>query len=173
MFLSASVENTPKLSNLFLFSVNAGGHPLCLQSLHFSIQLPTQIPSDTWKAAGSSAQPKPLFSYRYLFIATNSGCLAASHHLLHVKDLTTKTDKTKSGKKEYCPCFSGRNYCPDSLINASEVVWGVCSELWTAVRVRASPLSFLHSWDSHGVDVTELCTNSVTSLWTEKLLKAL
>lgn len=60
MFLSASVENIPDLSSLFISSVNAKGHPLCLQSICFSIPLLIWMHGDKWKAAGSIARPKAM-----------------------------------------------------------------------------------------------------------------
>lgn len=60
MFLSASVENIPDLSSLFISSVNAKGHPLCPQSICFSIPLLIWMHGDKWKAAGNVAGPKAM-----------------------------------------------------------------------------------------------------------------
>lgn len=44
MFLSASVENTPKLSSPFLFSVSAEGHPLCFKAFISASHHPPECP---------------------------------------------------------------------------------------------------------------------------------
>lgn len=60
MFLSVSVENIPDLSSLFIPSFNAKGHPLCLQSICFSIPLLIWMHGDKWKTAGSIAGLKAM-----------------------------------------------------------------------------------------------------------------
>lgn len=134
MFLSASVENTPKLSNLFLFSVNVEGHPLCLQSCISAFNYPPECPVTHEK------QLAALQDQSHSLVTGAVHCHKFWLPCCFTPPFTCgRTSHIDWQEKEWekgniVPVSLGGNYCPDNFINASEVVWGACRELWTAVE---------------------------------------
>lgn len=158
MFLSASLENTPNLPNLFLFSVNAE------RPANLFVSAPN-YPSECrvmWKAAGSTAGPKPRFSYWYCTL-TKTVCLV-SEHLSHV-DLPSRWTKQRVGERTLVSVFlEGKSLprqfwqctCEDSVANSE----------YSTINVNILLSPFFRSGVSCGVDATgravcQLCGQSL------------
>lgn len=128
-FMNVSVSfcgKYPKIIKPILIFCQCWGTSIVPTKLHFSIQLPTRMPRDTWKAAGSSAGPKPQFSYRCCSLPQILAALLFHTTFYMWKDFSHRLTRKRVGERKYCPCFSQWELLPRQF---HQCIWGCVRSL--------------------------------------------